>query len=79
MFLKHKQDGHLVEVLSINDLVNPLHREIVGRLHYGEEPGDPEKFTKSDLIFPSGEELPRCWTDVHYRDDELFKRLKISV
>ncbi|HEB78017.1 MAG TPA: acetyltransferase [Methylothermaceae bacterium] len=79
MFLKHKQDGHLIEILSLNDLVNPLHKEIVGRLHYGEEPGDPEKFAKSELIFPSGEELPRCWTDVHYRDEELFKRLKIHV
>ncbi|MBM4201779.1 MAG: acetyltransferase, partial [Gammaproteobacteria bacterium] len=24
-----------------------------------------------DLSFPSGEGLPRCWVDVHYRDKEL--------
>lgn len=79
MFLKIKQDHHLVEILTLNDLINPLHKEVIGRLHYGEEPGDPEKFAKANLIFPSGEPLPRCWTDIHYRDDELFKYLKINV
>lgn len=79
MFLKIKQDHHLVEILTMNDLINPLHQEVIGRLHYGEEPGEPEKFAKADLVFPSGEPLPRCWTDIHYRDAELFKRLKINV
>ncbi|GAB4358420.1 MAG: acetyltransferase [Methylohalobius sp. ZOD2] len=79
MFLKRKQDGHLVEILSLGDLINPLHKQVVGRLHYGEEAGDPDKFVKAELSFPSDEELPRCWTDIHYRDDELFKRLKINV
>jgi hypothetical protein len=73
MFLKQKNAAHLVEVLSLNDLFNPLHQNVVGRLHYGEEMQDPEKFNKADLIFPSGESLPRCWLDVHYRDQELAK------
>jgi hypothetical protein len=73
MYLKQKKDGHLVEVLSLNDLVNPTHKNVVGRLHYGEEMQDPDKFPKTDLIFPSGEELPKCWLDVHYRDTELRK------
>ena len=67
MFLKEKE-GHLVEVLSLNDLFNPNHETVVGRLHFGEEMQDPEKFAKSDLVFPSGETLPQCWMDVHYRD-----------
>ncbi len=71
MYLKRKSDGHLIEVLTLNDLFNPLHKEVIGRLHYGEEPQDPERFRKEDLVFPSGEPLPRCWTDVHYRDTEL--------
>ena len=71
MFLKHKGDGELVEVLSLNDLFNPNHGELVGRYNAGEELQDPEKFAKADLEFLSGEALPRCWTDVHYRDDEL--------
>jgi hypothetical protein len=73
MFLKRKTDGHLIEVLGVNDLANPNHKTVVGRLHYGEEMQDPESFAKADLLFPSGEGLPRCWVDVHYRDQELRK------
>jgi hypothetical protein len=68
MFLKQKTEGHLLEVLSFTDLVNPKHPHVVGRLHYGEELQDPESFAKADLLFPSGEALPECWVDVHYRD-----------
>lgn len=73
MFLKQKNNHHLVEVLSLNDLFNPNHREVIGRLHYGEELQEAEKFKKEDLVFPSGEVLPRCWVDVHYRDQELSR------
>ena len=68
MFLKHEASSKLVEVLSLTDLFNPNHGKLVGRFHAGEELQDPEKFAKADLIFPSGEKLPRCWIDVHYRD-----------
>ena len=71
MYLKQKDTGHLVEILSLADLFNPNRDKVVGRQHYGEEIQDPEKFQKDDLLFPSGEAMPRCWTDVHYRDDEL--------
>jgi hypothetical protein len=71
MFLKKKNDGHLVEVLSVKDLFDPFNDEIVGRLHYGEELQDPDKFKKENLQFLSGEALPLCWTDSHYRDDEV--------
>jgi hypothetical protein len=73
MFLKQRKAEHLVEVLGLNDLFNPLHQEVVGRLHYGEEMQEAEKFSKAELVFPSGESLPRCWLDVHYRDKELAK------
>ena len=39
----------------------------VGRIHAGEELQEPETFTKSVLVFPSDEELPRCWVDAGYR------------
>jgi hypothetical protein len=71
MFLKRKSDGHLIEVLGLTDLFNPKHENVVGRLHYGEEMQDPERFAKTDLLFPSGEALPCCWVDVHYRDEAL--------
>jgi hypothetical protein len=69
MFLKQKVGDHLVEVLSLSDLFNPIHTHVIGRLHCGEEMQDAEKFPKSELIFPSGETLPRCWLDVHYREE----------
>ena len=28
---------------------------------------DPEKFLKSELVFPSGEPLPQCWLDPDYK------------
>jgi hypothetical protein len=73
MLLKEKKTGHMVEVLSIIDLINLNRDEVVGRYQEGEEVQDPMKFRKSDLIFLSGEALPRCWTDPHYRDDELMR------
>jgi hypothetical protein len=71
MLLIDQESGKLVEVLGTKDLVNPMQRRIVGRLHYGEEPQDPDYFQKDGLCFTSGEALPRCWTDSHYRDAEL--------
>ncbi len=71
MFLKHQPSGHLVEVLNQEDLWNPFRSEIPGRLHCGEERQEPESFAKSELIFPSGEALPRCWRDVGYREQIL--------
>lgn len=73
MYMKRKLDGHLVEILGVQDLTNPLHHWVVGRMHYGEEIQDPEKYAKADLLFPSGETLPRCWMDVHYRDQDLTR------
>lgn len=63
MFLKQRKEGHLVEVSDVQELINPLHRDVMARLHYGEEMQDPEKFNKADLVFPSGESLPRCWME----------------
>jgi hypothetical protein len=69
MLLKLRANGHLVEVQNIHDLFNVFQDEIVGRDQVGEEEQEPEKFKKSDLIFLSNEELPRCWIDRHYRDE----------
>ena len=71
MLLKQISTGHMVEVLSLVDLINLNRDEVVGRYQEGEELQDPKVFKKTDLIFLSGEQLPRCWTDPHYRDDEL--------
>ena len=71
MLLKHRTTEKMIEVLSLRDLFNPMHPSVIGRYHYGEEAQDPETFDKGDLMFISDEPLPRCWTDIHYRDDEI--------
>ena len=71
MFLKDVSNDHLVEVLNISDLFNPFNTDVEGRYHYGEEVQEPERFKKSNLIFLSGEKLPKCWIDQHYRNNEL--------
>jgi len=74
MFLKQSSSGHMVEVLSIPDLMDPYKHSISGRLQFGEETQATENFGKLDLVFLSGESLPRCWVDPHYRDEEVHRR-----
>lgn len=71
MFLKERSSADLIEVLSLGDLFNPCCTDLVVRSHHGEEMQEPEKRKKPDLVFPSGEELPRCWTDPDYHEDEI--------
>lgn len=67
MYLKHKSNGDLVEVLDMGAMINPMTDKVVGRFHSGEEMQEPETFDKQDLGFPSGEPLPKCWVDKDYR------------
>lgn len=71
MLLHERSSGHMIEVLNLVDLFNLNCDEVPGRSQEGEEEQDPVMYKKFDLVFLSGEELPRCWTDPHYRDDEL--------
>jgi hypothetical protein len=71
MYLKQRSSGDLVEILVLADLFNPYCNDVEGRFHHGEETQEREKFGKDALVFPSGEALPRCWTDPHYRDAEV--------
>jgi hypothetical protein len=67
MLLQNKQTGTLIEVIDVKALVNPAEAQISGRVQEGQEEQDPEKFAKQNLIFPSGEELPKCWLDAEYQ------------
>ena len=73
MLLKQKSNGHMVEVENFIDLINLNIEDVIGRYQEGEEVQDPNKISKQDLAFLSGEELPRCWFDPHYRDDEIVR------
>ncbi|UCH54323.1 MAG: acetyltransferase [Pseudomonadota bacterium] len=68
MYLRQKPSDDLVEILDLSALFDPFQRKVNGRLHAGEELQDPSDFAKNELVFPSGESLPRCWTDPQYRE-----------
>lgn len=70
MFLKEKSTGNTVEVLYLSELFSLYDDTLQGRYRIGEEISSTESFDKSDLIFTSGEELPRCWRDQNYREQE---------
>lgn len=73
MLLKKSASDHMIEVSNLFDLFNLNIDEVEGRYQEGEEQQDLEKFKKANLTFLSGEELPRCWTDPHYRDNEISR------
>lgn len=68
MFLMHVPSSDLVEVINLPDVINPYSPTIRARSHTGELIHRPENFLKTELAFPSGEPLPRCWVDGHYRE-----------
>ncbi len=68
MLLQDRRTGTLVEVMDIQLLIDPMESEIVVQGQAGEEEQDPAPSKKDNLIFPSGEDLPRCWLDANYRD-----------
>lgn len=68
MFLMDRRNGDRVEVLDTTTLFTPRSDTVHGRSHVGEEMQEAEDFNKSELLFLSGEPLPVCWMDVHYRE-----------
>jgi|TARA_R110000822_G_scaffold226254_13_gene359011 hypothetical protein len=71
MYLKEEATNHLVEILSLQELFDPLHPNMSARYHYVEEVQGPEIFAKKNLAFLSGEALSQCWLNTHYRDHEI--------
>ena len=67
MLLQDRTNHHLVEILNAQELFDPFHDHVAGRYNIGEDLPEPERFAKHDLVFPSGEALPRCWRDPDYR------------
>lgn len=67
MLLKSKDTQDLVKVLDLDALINPAHDTVPGQDQAGQEEQNPTEFSKQDLLFPSGETLPRCWLDANYQ------------
>jgi len=70
MLLKLNSNGKLVDIIDIQALMNPFHHEVSGQVQWGEDLSDPENYSKSELRFLSGEHLPTCWVNSHYREYE---------
>jgi hypothetical protein len=68
MFLKDQETGDLVRVVDLGELFDPFQDSVLARDQAGQEEQDPVSYAKRQLVFPSGERLPRCWMDVHYRE-----------
>jgi len=67
MLLQLKDTGSLVEVIKIEELIDPNIDVIHGKDQEGQEEQDPEPIKKENLVFPSGESIPRCWVDANYQ------------
>ncbi|MBW4552279.1 MAG: acetyltransferase [Aphanocapsa sp. GSE-SYN-MK-11-07L] len=70
MLLKEKDSGLLIEVLDLEALFLPTHDDVLGQKQAGEEEQDPELYLKSKLMFPSDENLPKCWLNPNYQSAE---------
>ena len=69
MFVKEKQSGDLIRVSDLQQLASPLAASVDGCRQAGEEEQDRKAYAKNELVFPSGETLPRCWMDPDYQTD----------
>ncbi|PNJ92416.1 acetyltransferase [Cylindrospermopsis raciborskii] len=67
MFLQVKGKVDLVKIVDFQELLDPNSSIVHGKDQEGEEEQDMDIYEKQDLVFPSGEELPRCWWDSNYR------------
>jgi hypothetical protein len=69
MLMRDSKSNNLIKMDGVEDLMNPFKTKISGRSQSGEEEQDKATYTKEGLVFPSGEPLPRCWTDPEYTVD----------
>jgi hypothetical protein len=67
MLLKHRASGDLVRVEAIGELMDLFKPIVFGMAQTGEEEQERAFYSKEQLIFPSGESLPRSWIDAGYR------------
>jgi len=67
MLLQEKESGDLIEILDVEALISPTKNEVPGKNQAGQEEQETATFAKSNLVFASGETLPRCWTEENYQ------------
>lgn len=67
MLMKEKNSHDLIQIEDLEALASPLDAQVRGRRQAGEEEQQSKLFEKRNLAFPSGEGLPKCWTDPAYQ------------
>jgi hypothetical protein len=67
MFLQIKDTNDLIKIVDFQELIDPNSNTVHGQDQEGEEEQETDIFKKDELVFPSGENLPRCWIDANYR------------
>ena len=68
MFLQIKDSRDLVKIVDIQELLDPTIKTVHAQEQEGQEEQETDNYQKVELVFPSGEKLPRCWLDAHYRE-----------
>jgi len=68
VLLQIKDSGELVKILDVQELIDPNHNVVRAQEQEGQEEQQPDSYQKDNLVFPSGESLPRCWIDANYRN-----------
>ncbi|MFM7409154.1 MAG: acetyltransferase [Cuspidothrix sp.] len=68
MFLQIKDSRDLVKIVDIQELFDPNSNIVHAQDQGGQEEQETDIYKKEELIFPSGEKLPRCWLDAKYRE-----------
>ncbi|WP_071191390.1 acetyltransferase [Trichormus sp. NMC-1] len=68
MFLQLKDSHNLVKIVDIQELLDPSSEIVHAKDQEGQEEQETDIYQKEELVFPSGEKLPRCWLDAHYRE-----------
>lgn len=69
MLLQTKNHRELVKITDVQQLINPNSDSVEAKQQQGQAEQPAESFKKENLVFPSGESLPLCWTDVNYKND----------
>lgn len=61
MYLKYIQTGELIEIIDLQDVIDPSALMVRARRYLDDRMQRAEFFVKTELVFPSDEPLPLCW------------------
>jgi hypothetical protein len=70
MFLQIKDSRDLVKIVDVQELLDPTSKIVHAQDQEGQEEQETDIYQKEELVFPSGEKLPRCWLDAKFRERE---------